>query len=84
LALLFGHLSLPVVCDVSWWELVGLKGTTVIFDPQLQLRHLQLINQFTSAFWMVPTGEVTHSPLAQTKTILTTRDNYLFFAEKLY
>jgi hypothetical protein len=58
-------------------------GTTVIIDPELHPRHLQLNNRFTSAFWMVPSGEATGPPFPQTQNILTTRENYLFFEQFL-
>jgi hypothetical protein len=64
-------------------NLWGWGETTVIFDPQLHARHLQLTNQFTSAFWRVPSGEVTGSLFPQTQNINHQKKLFIFWREIL-
>lgn len=82
-ALLVGHLTLPGVYDVSWRELVGLRGNNSNYWSPATPPQLQLNNRSTSAFWMVLSGEATGSPFPQTQNTLTTRENNLFFEEFL-
>jgi len=78
-ALLVGHLTLPGVYDVSWRELVGLRGNNSNYWSPTTPPHLQLNNRFTSAFWMVLSGEVTGSPFPSTQNTLNHQRKWFIF-----
>jgi len=78
LALLVGHLTLPGIYDVSWRELVRLRGNNSNYWSPATPPHLQLNNRSISAFWMVLSGEATGSPFPQTQNTLPTGENNLF------